>query len=65
MEQKVSNLCVRAQAAMLRAALFLMTVSLALSVILVRVDVSSWYRLALFVPFALASTNLYQALFRT
>ena len=64
MDQTV-NLGIKAQTSMLRAALLLLTVSLALSVILVQADVSLWYRMALFVPFSLASVNLYQGLFKT
>lgn len=64
MEQAV-NLGIKEQTTMLRIALFMLTIALALSITLVETEVSLWYRMALFVPFSLASMNLYQGLFKT
>ncbi len=61
----LSNIGVKAQTNALRSALAFLALSLALSIVLVRTDVVIWYRIALFVPFSLASISLYQALFKT
>lgn len=59
------NLQMSGQNARLRWGGLMLVVALVLSVALVQADVARWWRLSLFVPFAMAAFGAWQGLFRT